>query len=64
MDAKVVLDTAEQNWLAALKKHTEVKEKNCDLNPHSGDSGGGGGGGEGREQPASIPLSTSEKREA
>ena len=25
--AKVVLDTAEQNWLAALKKHTQVKEK-------------------------------------
>ena len=25
--AKVVLDTAEHNWLAALKKHTQVREK-------------------------------------
>ena len=34
----MVLDTAEQNWLVALKKHIEVKkEKNYiqDTNPHS-----------------------------
>lgn len=29
----MVLDAAEQNWLAALKKHTQVKEKNFYMNP-------------------------------
>ena len=26
MQSKVVLDTAEQNWLAALRKHTHIEE--------------------------------------
>ena len=67
--AKVVLEAAEENWLTALKKHTQVKEKTrsylmatlarmlISLLPHS--EGGGGGG---RELLASSPLSSSSDR--